>query len=594
VKHHSLDIDRLVASVAVDRWLPVIFRSLAFGIGALHTVVAIRHQSMNEDGINYLDIGTAYMAGYWHMALNGIWSPLYAWILAAALRLTRPSIWWEFPVVQITNLVIFVVALLCFEFFWRCLTRSYYHRNESAGPITRLPAPLWNILGYSLFIWSSLNLIEVWAVTPDMTVAALVYLAAGLLLKSQQHGSARSSLALLGVVLGFGYLAKAAMFPLGVVCVLLAAAIKAERERPAWRMALAAAPFVIVSGPLLVALSLGSGHLTFGDVGRFTYLKHVNQLLYPHWDESITRVAGRPEHAPRRAFENPDVYEFAVPIGGSYPLAYDPGFWTQGLSPRVDARQQLRAFLSNARFYFNLFVREQGGFAAILLLLGALAFRTGRIGFAPKGISAEAALVVWAVCAFGLYAVVFVTPRYIAPFVVIFWAGLLSSLTFPDSLPSRRLVTAAGILLSLFVWVNIGAFNLEGLSGALNFPIGVPTDPGGESQPGQFSNGQSGNSPEIAIGLHKLGVNEGARVGFIGYSFTAFWARLARLRIVAEIPPKHAEMFWRADPDTQSQVLGVFADAGATAVVAKPVARTLLPSGWQRIGETDYVVHFLR
>ena len=237
MKHHSLDIDRLAASVAVDRWLPVIFRSLAFGIGALHTVVAIRHQSMNRTASTISISEQRYMAGDWHMALNGIRSPLYALDTRRGSSVDTAVDLVGVPGGPDHQFGDFRSGAPGFEFFWRCLTRSYYHRNESAGPITRLPAPLWNILGYSLFIWSSLNLIEVWAVTPDMTVAALVYLAAGLLLKSQQHGSARSSLALLGVVLGFGYLAKAAMFPLGVVCVLLAAAIRQSGRGPhgAWR-----------------------------------------------------------------------------------------------------------------------------------------------------------------------------------------------------------------------------------------------------------------------------------------------------------------------------------------------------------------------
>ena len=86
---------------------------------------------------------------------------------------------------------------------------------------------------------------------------------------------------------------------------------------------------------------------------------------------------GSPEHPPRRVFQNPDVYEFAEPIGGTYPLSFDPGYWTAGLSPRVDVRQQLQAVISNARFYFDLFFRVQGGFVGVLLVLGIVALSAG-------------------------------------------------------------------------------------------------------------------------------------------------------------------------------------------------------------------------
>ena len=72
-----------------------------------------------------------------------------------------------------------------------------------------MPAAVWWAAGYSLFAWSALNLVELWAVTPDMTVLALVLLAAGLMLALTDAQRARPRPALLGAVLGIGYLAKA-------------------------------------------------------------------------------------------------------------------------------------------------------------------------------------------------------------------------------------------------------------------------------------------------------------------------------------------------------------------------------------------------
>jgi hypothetical protein len=573
-------------------WLCPALRCITLLLGALHATVAILRQSMNEDGINYLDIGTAFTNGDWQNAVNGTWSPLYAWLIGAVVHVTQPSPRWEFPVVQIINFVVFVATLVCFEFFWRQLTRRYYEGDAASKPVSRMPRPLWMLLGYSLFVWSSLNLIEIWTVTPDMVVAACVYLAAALLVQSTTRDAGRFTWLALGFVLGIGYLAKAALFPLGIAALVVAAFVKGSPRAAANRLALSTLPFVMVAGPLVVALSLKSGHLTFGDVGRFTYIKHVNQLLYPHWGESLGRVNGRPEHPPRRVFQNPDIYEFAAPIGGTYPLAFDPGYWTAGLSPRFDLRQQVQALISNVRFYFDLFFRIQGGFVALLSILSIIAVWSGR---RPASLSAETALVIWAICAFGLYAAVFVTARYIAVFVVVFWSGILAALTLPDGGLYRRLLTTCGAVLALFVWVNIAAVNVEAAALLLGYSVNLPADPMPAGATGQFSDGTSAKAPEIADALQQLGLRAGDRIGFIGSSYTAFWARLLGVRIVAEIPPNDAEQFWTADANRKAEVIEAFGGAGVTALVSEPVGRSIsVPPGWQQIGHTGYLLWLFR
>lgn len=567
--------------------LPQTLRLLTLGIGALHTWVAVTRQSMSEDGINYLDMGEAFLEGDGGTALNTIWSPLYAVIVGAVQRIVQPSIWWEFPVVQMTNFVIFAAALFCFEFFWRQLPVGRGDDLRSPATLARLAPRVWLTLGYSLFIWSSLSLITIWAVTPDMLVAALVYLAAGLLLRMRGSETPRRTAAWLGLVLGVAYLAKAAMFPLGLALILVAATVRTRSCRATQMVAWTLVPFALISGPLVVATSAASGYLTFGDVGRFTYMKHVNGLQYPHWEGSLDQVDGAPEHPPRLVSEQPHVYEFAEPIKGTYPLAFDPGYWTRGLSPRLDAGQQLRALVSNVKFYFDLFVRQQGGFVAVVLLLAFIVLRTG---FRGPSFSAEVALAAWALCAFGLYALVYVESRYVAPFVVVFWGGALAWLRLPAGPVYRHLAVASGAVLALLVWLNIAAFNLEG-AGALS---GLPSLPVQAASPGRFSGGGHDSHPEIADGLLRLGVKHGDTVGFVGDSFAAYWARLARVRIVAEVPSRDAQDFWDGDPHTRVEVLETMARAGAVALIAAKLDASPNPPGWHSVGEAGYVVHFLR
>src|SRR5688572_19568718 len=159
-------------------------RGVALLLAAVNSASGIMAESMSEDGINYLDQGDAWMRGDWATAVNGTWSPLYPLILGATLRLTRPSVSLEIPIVQLVNFGIFVATLLCFEFFWRRVTERYYAAVAGEDPEpARLPRTAFLFIGYGLFIWTTICLIRLFAVTPDMLLAASVFLAAGLLLR---------------------------------------------------------------------------------------------------------------------------------------------------------------------------------------------------------------------------------------------------------------------------------------------------------------------------------------------------------------------------------------------------------------------------
>lgn len=570
---------------AAPRWLHPALRMIALGLAAVHTTVAMLQQSMNEDGIGYLDLGDAWLDGNPAAAGNGIWSPLYAWLVAAAVRVIGPSSSWEFPTVQAVNFLVYACALLAFGYFWRRLTAAYYAANGDGA--VRFPPALWLVLGYSLFTWSSLGLIEIWAVTPDMAVAAVVYLAAGLMLQAADEPTGGRSMILLGLLLGLGFLVKAALLPLGLAAVLLTAmstaGAPAERAR---RFLIAAAVLLLGAAPLIATLSWSAGHLTMGDVGRFTYLKHVNEMPYPDFHEALERLDGRPVHPPRRIFDEPPVYEFADPVGGTYPMAYDPGYWTEGLQPTITAAGQARALVTSGMQWFDLFVRRQGGFFALVLLLGWMSVRPSRPWWR---IDAGRALVLWSLAAFGLYSLVYVEARYIAPFVVLFWAGLLLRLRFPEGALARRLAPAGAVLLSLFVWINLAALHLDGLRQVTGFTPLDETAPAPDTDAGTHAV----DHPALADALAEFGLRPGDRVGVIGYAYSAYWARLARLRIVAEVQWQDQARFWEAPDAVRAAALEAFAAAGAIAVVAEPAAAGL-PAGWMPIAETGYLIHPLR
>lgn len=567
------------------------FRLLAAVMGAALAVGAMLRQSMNEDGISYLDMGDAYLRGDWAMAVNAVWSPLYAWILGLAMWLADPSPRWEFALVHAVNFGIYLAALAGFEFFWRRLTATV--RTEMTGDRIAFPEWAWISVGYGLFIWSSLALIRIWAVTPDMLVSALVYLAAGLLLGIASGRTGRRTQVAFGVVLGLAYLAKSVMFPLAFVFLLLAVLAQENRRQAAREGLLALAAFLIVALPLVAALSSAKGRPTFGESGRLSYLRYVNDVPYPFWTAEAPPGLGEPEHPARQVFDDPPVYEFGTPVGGTYPLSYDPSYWYEGVSVRLTVAEQMKALLSSARWYFEFFVRQQAGALAVLTLLivvGGLGRREPASSGPRIRIDSRWALTLVAIAAFALYALVYVEGRYLAPFVVLFWGGILAHVGLPDLRGSRRLLEVSGAVLVFFTLLNLAAFTMEFSRAFLGLDPATPGEPA-PWPPGPV--GASGLPSEIGEGLRELGIGPGDRIGFVGYAFGAYFARLGRIRIVAQIHAKDAEGFWSADPSRRRAVLAAFARAGAKAVVTDRVPTAGPPRGWVRVGETGHWARLL-
>src|SRR6266851_753803 len=170
--------------------LKAFFQITAIALGSAETIAA-RH-SIRPDSRSYLEIARAYLRHDWAMAVNAYWSPLYSWLAAIVLGVTRPSWRWEYPTIHAMNFMIYLVTITAFEFFW-----SGIQRSESG-----VPRPILWALGYSLFIW-------------------------------------------LGVALAFGYFAKAVLFPMAFVFLLSLLLARVPLKKIAW----SAAIFLAISAP---------------------------------------------------------------------------------------------------------------------------------------------------------------------------------------------------------------------------------------------------------------------------------------------------------------------------------------------------------
>jgi 4-amino-4-deoxy-L-arabinose transferase-like glycosyltransferase len=302
----------------------------------------------NGDSVRYLNMASALASGDRGGVINGLWSPLYPILHALALRLFHPSWKQELRVVSLVDFIIYFSSIACFQFFWAQVSVLYRKlRDESASVATSIMLPersFW-ILGYSIFLYSHLPLIS--AGTPDLLLAAIVNLAAGILLEIRFNTGSSLLWPAFGAILGVGYLTKAVLFPLSFV--FLACAILAGRldRRKLANGFVACGMLLAISAPFVWAITNKEGHLTIGDSGRLNYAWHVNRTPGLNW-QGLPPGFGVPLHPTTRILEVPEAYKFPGNPNEIFPPFDNPSYWNEGLRPRFVLFAQLRSWKTNS------------------------------------------------------------------------------------------------------------------------------------------------------------------------------------------------------------------------------------------------------
>jgi 4-amino-4-deoxy-L-arabinose transferase-like glycosyltransferase len=574
-------LDRRARQIRLAFWL---FAVLA---GAYQAWVF--RNTITSDGISYLDMADNIAHGQWMAAINGYWSPLYPLVLALALVLAKPAACYEFAIVHAANFVVYLFALASFDFLIQRLVLR-----------TRRAQPAWLLLaaGYAVAVWGLLELITITSTSPDMVLAAFVFLACGILLKIESGTANWRYFAVLGALLGCGYLAKAPMFLLAFVFIALTFIAPGRFMQLLPKSLIALLAFLTVAAPYVIALSKNKDRPTFGDSGKLNYAWYVDGASYRHWQGeplgARSEVAPRwskspmptgiPVHPTRKVLDTPGVYEFGGPVGGTYPVWYDPSYWNEGLVPHFDLSQQVRKILVNLKFMYSLLLNihviqlyREGQwfrfFSPLLLAAWLVLFWRTRKSFTPFG-SATRLLFVLSGAALGMYALVYCEPRHLAPFIVLLYLGLFSAIRLPlDSNNNFIKPLAAAILAAFALTVGVSIARLK------TAPF---------------------EAWQVARTLQQADVGPGTKIASLEYANhgNVKWARLARCRIVAEIytdafAPK--DPYWQLDPTAQARVLAAFIHASADIVVASNVPEDVAtPAGWKRIGDTRYFFYRLR
>ena len=536
-------------------------------MGALQAWIC--RDQMISDGVSYLDIGDAYLRGDWSAAVNAYWSPMYSWCLGLALYLLKPSIWWEFVTVHLVNLIIYLVALFCFRFFLRSVLRAL---KESDTRGTDDSAPLSEsvllIVGYSVFLFCSLVLIGVGTVTPDLLVAAIVFLIGGYLVDLRIHHSYRK-FAIFGALNGAAYLGKGIMFPLGFgfLAILLFSGRKSKTR--VYGVILSTLVFLMVSAPFIFAISKAKGRLTFGDTGKLAYAGLVSPgTPQIHW-QGEPAGSGTPRHSSRQILENPRVFEFGEPITGTYPPWDDPSYWNEGVQPRFRLRAQFRVLVESAFVYEKLLRGELGLLAGalILVLIGGRPTRSAIMANWP--LLAVACLSLFA------YSLVLVITRYIGASMALLWVAIFAGIRLPNDEKLERISKCVAVAVAATVLVSV-----MGQIGDQAFKtLTVGAEPSARDQ------------IKAALGLENMGLRTGDNVAVIGSGTLNHWARLGGFKIVAEAPASGpAREFWASSTERRSLAYERLSKAGARAIVAWNPPSTA-GDHWKRISDTDYYAY---
>jgi hypothetical protein len=555
------------AGASPEPQLRIFFWCVLLVLGLLN--VWARRNDVSPDSISYIEIAWATARGGLHQIVNAYWSPLYPFLLSLVFRYFHPAVQWEFAAVHLLNFAVYVASLASFELFLRELILQRQTASESPEKSLLVsPRSVW-IWGYVFFLWASYFWLgPVW-VTPDLCVAVLVYLASALLFRIWRGRGSWLLFAGFGALLGLGYLAKAAMFPLSFVflfsafCLCRIAGVSFRAA--ALRTLLAAAVFAGLALPLILALSTMKGRPTFSDSGSIAYTEYIDRATKTvHWQGEPSGT-GIPAHPTRKIFSEPAVYEFASPIQGSYPPWYDPSYWYEGVRPHFQLKWQLWALFRAANLYLKIFSKS----GALWVVLVAL-WVVRRKALAWGRFASGAWLVVLpSAAALVMYSLVLVEFRYVAPFALMLMLWMLARV---------RIVTGVEPqLLRRFHLVIV-------LAPALAVAWAVARDLYDVIR----------NRPYepwvVAQQLHALGIPPGTDVGYVGTGSDAYWAHLAGVRIIVEVPDIEQPRFIAADAARRRQVLALFTSVGARAVITKNAAAANPADGWRPIPGTHHFI----
>jgi hypothetical protein len=501
---------------------------------------------LDADGIAYADVARALLRGDWQHGFNSYWSPLYSWLLLPVFAL-RPSIEWEVPLFHVLNFCGFVFSFAALE--WLAHEWMLW-RGEPRNPSLLLVART------LVFLWAAVHLDVVAFTSADIFVIAVLLAAAALAVRIERGASGSPWL---GIVLGAGFLAKAAFLPAAPLFLVRL------RGRHLLQATAPLAAILLAWGSLL---SIFSGRIVLNDSGRLNYSWLVSNYGVEGYKDTTLGPPGGIPHPVRVAFDHPRVLSFDPHSVGAMPQHTEPQWWSEGYPVTFDLSRQIAVFGPNLLWTLRRFAVSPAVLLAAMFLV---------LGYArPLVKQFASAWWLWLppLVMLVAYCAVFLHDRYVAgPFALLGFVLLAAAWNIELS---RRAALAAALLLAL--WTGY----------LLRYSAFIP-------------DGAGRDMVDASLWLQRRGFREGDKVGAIGITISQFWLELLRGQEVAAIPARisyehsgpgqpplvtmpEPELFWNSDAETQNRVLELFRALGADWVIAYPIPPGANTAGWESPG----------
>ena len=589
----------------MERW----FNRRLVGVYALLALVLALgyarydYRAIDGDGTAFLDISQYITDGHAHLAINGYWNPGYPAVLAAARAITNPTRLTEMPTAIYTNLGIFALTMAACLFFTRGLIRLRSVPRtpalDKAAAASNVPARLvmpanaLHVFGLALLVYTLGRELPLGEVKADTLLLALLLVAMGLVLRlmvaTAEIGRARLSLyALLGLTLGCAYLVKSFAF-LPSALLFVAAFIFGLtrkgllRRNIATGAVLAGVIFAAVAGPYIVAISRQLGHPSTGDSARLNYCFFIDQT--PRWHEwyhhdlgHATGVFLHPEQVIAPAIATaPPVYSFAAHPYGTFPLWFDPAYWTDGLTPNFWLHGHLERLARCTGLLARYVLARPEAFVLLALLLAFGARLPRRRELWMWGVP-----IGWGLLMLAIYFPIDLQDRYLmAPFLFVLLPIAAWLEVRHDRNPAPRLIAESLVLLLAGLAITQGASYVLSERREMVVHRGEP--------------GYNIELHDIAAGLQSLGLHPGDTVACFGdmACYRDQWGRLAGAHVIAEVgTPIQTEPqpVWDAMPDPRV-VTDPLRTLGARFIVARFYNTAKKPAGWVELEGSDYYAY---
>lgn len=560
---------------------------------------------LDTDTVTYADISDALLTGNWSAAVNGYFSPLWAVLIAVTRRLASVDAAHESPLVRLLQ---WIVAIGCVVMARRLLQElRHWTASQPTDPVLGA-----GTAAGTLFFWVgallAIDRLSLSLSNPDVLLTFLALGASCEIFAIQRTQSVKRGVAL-GAWIAAMYWTKGIALPLGAGFCVAAALVSARAMRTRIVMAVSMTA-ILLSVPLVLALSLQQQRLDVGDTGRLTFGWFTAGASSLTPDPRATGVESL-VHRWKREVHDPPLYSYDGGQPGTYPPWRDPVYWQAGLTIRPSVFQVASRLSAQSAEFWNFY------FGATVVGIALAAAATGGLRSTAPGLSLALALP--ALLAVASYLPILFEPRYFAPVVQLAvaslmtlspsggrrwpWMVLAAAASVGWHLPTvRELLTAAPLAILLYLVSRSFDAGRRIAVTALSLALAAATVPGVIRQlPGFSREGQRdgrNDQEALARALTGAGVPEGTRISMVGMvgpgHYELWWARRARLRIVAEIPRGFEAGFWQASDSEQQRVFAAMSTAGARYVVARrPADGAGMDTSWQQLGSTGHSLRVL-